>query len=49
MVEDQQTSPDEVMKALKRYLKESTETEHAVAVLIGVNPPIRNRTRTYSV
>jgi hypothetical protein len=37
VVEDQQTSPDEVMKALKRYLKESTETEHAVAVLIGVN------------
>jgi transcriptional regulator with XRE-family HTH domain len=31
------TTPDEVLKALKRYLKESNETEHPVAALFGVN------------
>lgn len=31
------TSPDELMKALKRYLQESGETERAVASRIGIN------------
>ena len=31
------TSPDELMTVLKRYLKESNETEIVVASRIGVN------------
>jgi hypothetical protein len=31
------TSPDELMKTLKRYLGESGETERAVASRIGIN------------
>jgi hypothetical protein len=37
VIENELTSPDEVLKALKRYMKKSNETEHAVAALIGVN------------
>ena len=31
------SGPDELMKALKRYLQESGETERAVAARIGIN------------
>ena len=34
---DCQKSPDELMKALKRYIQESGETERAVASRIGIN------------
>ena len=37
MVENGLTSPDELMKALKRYLEESGETERSAASRIGVN------------
>jgi len=35
--EESAISPDELMKALKRYLQESGETERAIASLIGIN------------
>lgn len=33
----QMTSPDELMRVLKRYLKESNQSERVVASQIGVN------------
>ena len=33
----QMTSPDELMRILKRYLKESNQSERVVASQIGVN------------
>jgi len=35
--EESAISPDELMKALKRYLQESGGTERAIASLIGIN------------
>jgi len=35
--ENKSTSPDELLKVLKRYLQESNETERAIASRIGVN------------
>ena len=37
------TSPDELMTALKRYLRESNESEIVVASRIGVNHHTLNR------
>ena len=37
LVETKSTSADELMEALKRYLKESGETERTVAARIGLN------------
>lgn len=37
MPEKYAPSPDELMKALKRYIQESGETERAVASRIGIN------------
>ena len=37
MVENQVMSPDELLKALKRYLEKSGETERTVASRIGIN------------
>ena len=41
-------SPDELLKALKRYLEESGETERAVASRIGINRHTLNRWLTTS-
>jgi hypothetical protein len=37
LVENKSTSADELMEPLKRYLKESGETERTVASRIGLN------------
>jgi hypothetical protein len=37
------TSPDELMTVLKRYLRESNESEIAVATRIGINRHTLNR------
>ena len=42
------TSPDELMKVLKRYLRESNESEIVVASRIGVNRHSLNRWLTSS-
>jgi transcriptional regulator with XRE-family HTH domain len=48
MVEIEVKSPDELLKALKRYLEESGETERAVASRIGINRHTLNRWLTTS-
>jgi transcriptional regulator with XRE-family HTH domain len=42
------TSPDELMTALKRYLRESNESEIVVASRIGINRHTLNRWLTNS-
>jgi hypothetical protein len=42
------TSPDELMTALKRYLRESNESEIVVASRIGINRHTLNRRLTNS-
>ena len=37
LAENESTSPDQLMEALRRYLKDSGETERAVASRIGLN------------
>ena len=37
VVANEVTSPDELIKVLKRYLRESNQSERAVASRIGVN------------
>jgi hypothetical protein len=37
LAENESTSPDQLMEALKRYLKDSGETERAVSARIGLN------------
>src|SRR5208282_4185040 len=39
VVANEVTSPDELIKVLKRYLRESDQSERAIASRIGVNPP----------
>ena len=42
------TSPDELMTVLKRYLRESNESEIVVATRIGINRHTLNRWLTNS-
>jgi hypothetical protein len=43
VVENEVMSPNELLKALKRYLEKSGETERAVASRIGINHHILRR------
>jgi len=43
MIESKGTSPDDLLKALKRYREESGEPQRAVASQIGINHHIFSR------
>ena len=48
VVANEVTSPDELIKVLTRYLRESDQSERAVAFRIGVNHRTLNRWLTTS-